>query len=123
LCLQGIETLSLRAERHIQNTQLLAEWLQEQPGVASVNYPGLPGNPYHERAQEFFPRGAGGFLTFELEGGVEAGKAFLNSVKLASRLVNLGDAKTSVTHPASTTHSQLSEQQLRAAGVGPGLIR
>ncbi|HEX7003125.1 MAG TPA: O-acetylhomoserine aminocarboxypropyltransferase/cysteine synthase [Trueperaceae bacterium] len=123
LFLQGLETLSLRAERHIENTQALAEWLQQQPQVVSVNYPGLPGNPYYERARKHFPKGAGGFLTFELEGGSGAGRAFLDSVKLASRLVNLGDAKTSVTHPASTTHSQLSEAQLRAAGVAPGQIR
>lgn len=123
LFLQGLESLSLRADRHISNTQQLAEWLVEQPGVASVNYPGLPDNPYFKRAQQHFPKGAGAFLTFELAGGVQAGKTFLNSVKLASNLVNLGDAKTSVTHPASTTHSQLNEEQLLAAGVEPGLIR
>ena len=123
LFLQGLETLSLRADRHVENTRKVAEWLQEQPQVLSVNYPGLPGNPQYERASRDFPKGAGGFLTFELEGGAAAGKAFLNSVKLASRLVNLGDAKTSVTHPASTTHSQLSEAQLRAAGVSPGQVR
>lgn len=123
LFLQGLETLSLRGERHVQNTQALAEWLQEQPQVTGVNYPGLPDNPFHARAKEHFPRGAGGVLTFEVEGGLEAGKTFLNSVELASRLVNLGDAKTSVTHPASTTHSQLSESELRAAGISPSQIR
>ena len=123
LFLQGLETLSLRAERHVQNTLALAEWLQAQPQVTGVNYPGLPGNRYHERAKNDFPRGAGGVLTFEVQGGVEAGKTFLNAVKLASRLVNLGDAKTSVTHPASTTHSQLSESELRAAGISPSQIR
>ncbi|MEX2542687.1 MAG: aminotransferase class V-fold PLP-dependent enzyme, partial [Trueperaceae bacterium] len=123
LFLQGLETLSLRADRHVENTLVLAEWLQRQPGVTHVNYPGLPGHPQHERVQKHFPKGAGGFLTFELEGGAEVGKAFLNSVKLASRLVNLGDAKTSVTHPASTTHSQLNEAELRAAGITPGQIR
>ena len=88
-----------------------------------MNYPGLPDHPDYERAQRDWPRGAGGVFTFELEAGVEAGKRFLNALKLALRLVNLGDAKTSVTHPASTTHSQLSPEQLRAAGVAPGLVR
>ena len=123
LFLQGLETLSLRAERHVSNTLGLAQWLSEQPSVEAVNYPGLPGHPYHERAREHYPHGAGGILTFEVRGGHEAGKTFLNSVKLASRLVNLGDAKTSVTHPASTTHSQLGEAQLLAAGISPGTIR
>ncbi len=123
LFLQGLETLSLRAERHISNTEQLAQWLSDQPGVASVNHPSLPGHVSYERARELLPRGAGAFLTFELEGGLEAGKAFLNNVQLASRLVNLGDAKTSVTHPASTTHSQLSPEALAAAGVGAGSIR
>jgi len=121
--LQGLETLSLRAERHVENTQKLAEWLQAQPGVVSVNYPGLPGHPYFERARQHFPRGAGSVLTFEVEGGREAGRVFLDSVKLASRLVNLGDAKTSVTHPASTTHAQLPPDVLKAAGVSEGMIR
>ncbi len=123
LFLQGLETLSLRADRHIENTGQLAAWLSEQQGVLSVNHPSLASHPSHGRAQSDYPKGAGAFLTFDLDGGVEAGKAFLNSVKLALRLVNLGDAKTSVTHPASTTHSQLSEEQLRAAGVGPGSVR
>ena len=122
LFLQGLETLSLRADRHVANTQALAEWFSARPGVTNVNYPGLSNHPSHERAKSHFPRGAGAFFTFELP-SVEAGKAFLNSVKLASRLVNLGDAKTSVTHPASTTHSQLSSSELQAAGVAPGLIR
>ncbi|MFI4915688.1 MAG: O-acetylhomoserine aminocarboxypropyltransferase/cysteine synthase family protein [Phycisphaerales bacterium JB060] len=123
LHLQGLETLSLRADRCIENTRALATWLQEQPGVTRVVHPDLPGHPDHERAKRDFPRGAGGVLTFELADGLEAGKRFLNALQLCSRLVNLGDAKTSVTHPASTTHSQLSEAELAAAGVGPGLIR
>jgi O-acetylhomoserine (thiol)-lyase len=123
LFLQGLETLSLRAERHMYNTERLAKWLLEQPGVTNVHHPSLPSSPYHERAKRHYPRGAGAFLTFELEGGKEAGKAFLNAVRLASRLVNLGDAKTSVTHPASTTHSQLDAAGLKAAGVTPGQIR
>jgi O-acetylhomoserine (thiol)-lyase len=123
LFLQGLETLSLRGERHIENTEKLAQWLTEQPGVTRVHHPSLPSSPYHERARKHYPRGAGAILTFELEGGKEAGKAFLNAVKLASRLVNLGDAKTSVTHPASTTHSQLDDAGLKAAGVTAGQIR
>ncbi len=121
--LLGLETLSLRAERHIYNTQRIAEWLQEQPTVQNVNYPGLPSNAYHERAKKDFPRGAGGFLTFEVEGGIEAGKRFIDALQLADNLVNLGDAKTSVTHPASTTHSQLDAAGLAAAGIAPGLVR
>lgn len=123
LHLQGLETLSLRADRCIDNTRALATWLQQQAGVVNVRHPDLPDHPDHARAQSDYPRGAGGVLTFELEAGHEAGKRFLNALQLCSRLVNLGDAKTSVTHPASTTHSQLSEDELRAAGVTPGLIR
>ncbi len=123
LHLQGLETLSLRADRHVANTHALAEWFEAQPGVTSVVFPGLPNHPDHARAQRDWPRGAGGVLTFELEGGHEAGKKFLNALGLASRLVNLGDAKTSVTHPASTTHAQLDAAQLQAAGVSPGLVR
>ena len=123
LFLQGLESLSLRADRHIQNTEALAAWLNERPEIASVNHPSLAGHPSHGIAKEQFPRGAGAFLTFDLKGGLEAGKAFLNNVQLAARLVNLGDAKTSVTHPASTTHSQLSEAELVAAGVGAGSVR
>ena len=123
LHLQGLETLSLRADRQVATTQALAEWLQQQPRVSSVNYPGLPQHPDHALARRYWPRGPGGVLTFELNGGVEAGKRFLDALQLCSRLVNLGDAKTSVTHPASTTHSQLSEAQLQAGGVAPGLVR
>lgn len=123
LFLQGIETLSLRAERHMENAEKLSQWLTKQPNVASVHHPSLPDSPYYARAQKDFPKGAGSIVTFELEGGRDAGKAFLNNVKLASRLVNLGDAKTSVTHPASTTHSQLDEAGLKAAGVGAGMVR
>ncbi|MEM7738264.1 MAG: O-acetylhomoserine aminocarboxypropyltransferase/cysteine synthase [Deinococcota bacterium] len=123
LFLQGLETLSLRADRHIANTEALAQWLSKHPKVTTVHHPSLASSPYHERAKAQYPHGAGGILTFEIEGGREAGKAFLNSVKLSSRLVNLGDAKTSVTHPASTTHSQLDEAGLKAAGIGAGTVR
>ncbi len=123
LFLQGLETLSLRAERHVENTRALVRWFEAQPGVQRVIYPELPSHPSFARAKTDFPRGAGAIFNFELEGGLAAGKAFLNAVKLASRLVNLGDAKTSVTHPASTTHSQLDAAGLAAAGVSEGLIR
>ena len=123
LFLQGLESLSLRAERHVANTEALAAWLEKQKGIKSVHHPSLPSSPYYQIALEKFPRGAGAILTFELEGGRKAGKKFLNSVKLASHLVNLGDAKTSVTHPASTTHSQLDEAALAAAGIGAGTVR
>ena len=123
LFLQGLETLSLRAERYIENTEKLAQWFTEQQGVFNVHHPSLLSSSYHERAKQDFPKGAGSILTFEIEGGREAGKAFLNNVKLASRLVNLSDAKTSVTHPASTTHSQLDEEGLKAAGVGASMVR
>lgn len=123
LFLQGLETLSLRADKHIANTRALVEWFGQQPGVTKVIYPELPSHPSYARAKSDFKRGPGAILNFELDGGAAAGKAFLNALKLASRLVNLGDAKTSVTHPASTTHSQLDEAGLASAGVSAGLIR
>ncbi len=121
--LSGLETLSLRADKHIENTRKLVEWFSQQPGIASVNYPELPGHPSYEYAKQRFPKGAGAFFTFDLEGGFEAGQAFLDNLQLASRLVNLGDAKTSVTHPASTTHSQGTPEQKAAAGIAVGRIR
>ena len=121
--LQGLETLSLRAERHAQNTLALARWLQAQPDVAHVSYPGLPTHPHHERAQKYLPRGAGAVLTFELRGGRAAGEAFIRNVRLAQHVANVGDTRTLVIHPASTTHSQLDEAAQTAAGVTPGLIR
>jgi O-acetylhomoserine (thiol)-lyase len=121
--LQGLETLSLRAERHVQNTLKLAQWLETQPEVSRVTYPGLASHPHHSRAVQYLPRGAGGVLTFELKGGRAAGEAFVNNVKLASLLANVGDVRTLVIHPASTTHSQLSELEQTGAGVTPGLVR
>lgn len=123
LHLLGLETLSLRADRQVASSQALAEWLLGQPGVQNVNYPGLPDHPDHDRARRDWPRGPGGVLTFELAGGVAAGKRCLDALQLCSRLVNLGDAKTSVAHPASTTHAQLSASQLEDAGVPAGLLR
>jgi O-acetylhomoserine/O-acetylserine sulfhydrylase len=124
LLLQGLETLSLRVERHCQNTLTLANWLKRHPKVSSVIYPGLEENPNYENAKKYFRKNSfGGILTFELAGGFEAGKKFINNVKLASLLANVGDAKTLVIHPASTTHSQLSETERNESGATPGLIR
>lgn len=124
LFLQGLETLSLRVERHCQNTLALAKWLKKHPKVASVSYPGLEDHPDYETAKKYFRKDLfGGILTFELKGGYGAGKTFINSVELASLLANVGDAKTLVIHPASTTHSQLTDQEQKVAGVTAGLIR
>ena len=121
--IQGIETLSLRMERHVQNTQAIAEWLERHADVASVNYSGLPSSPWYEAAQKYAPNGQGAVLSFELKGGVDAGRAFVNSLSLFSHLANIGDVRSLVIHPASTTHSQLSPEEQLAAGVTPGLVR
>ncbi len=123
LLLQGLETLSLRVERHVNNAIALAQWLESHPQVAWVSYLGLPKHPYHERAQKYLQRGFGCVLNFGIKGGLEAGKAFIDRVKLASHLANVGDAKTLVIHPASTTHQQLSPEEQVSAGVTPDLIR
>ncbi len=123
LLLLGLETLSLRAERHVRNALELARWLREHPAVEWVNYPGLEEHPHHERAQRYFRVGPGAVLTFGVRGGYEAARAFIDGVELASHLANVGDARTLVIHPASTTHSQLSEAAQRAAGVTPELVR
>ncbi|GFG72992.1 bifunctional o-acetylhomoserine/o-acetylserine sulfhydrylase [Mycobacterium botniense] len=123
LVAQGLETLSLRMERHVANARRVAAFLSNHPDVLSVNYAGLPGSPWYERAQRLAPRGTGAVLAFELAGGVEAGKAFVNALRLHSHVANIGDVRSLVIHPASTTHSQLSPAEQRATGVGPGLIR
>ncbi|MFS0516572.1 O-acetylhomoserine aminocarboxypropyltransferase/cysteine synthase family protein [Nostoc sp. UIC 10607] len=123
LLLQGLETLSLRVDRHVSNALELARWLEQQEQVLWVNYPGLPNHPYHERAKKYLRYGFGGVLNFGIKGGLEAGKAFINHVKLASHLANVGDAKTLVIHPASTTHQQLSDDEQLSAGVTPDLVR
>ena len=124
LFIQGLETLSLRVERHCENTLALAKWLQKHPKVESVNYPGLEEHPDHQIAKQQFRKNLfGGILTFVVKGGFEAGKTLINNVKLASLLANVGDAKTLVIHPASTTHSQLSADEQKQAGVSAGLIR
>jgi O-acetylhomoserine (thiol)-lyase len=123
LLLQGLETLSLRIDRHVQNAQTLAEWLVNHPKVEWVNYPSLPNHPYHDRAKKYLDHGFGAVLNFGIKGGLEAGRSFINAVKLASHLANVGDAKTLVIHPTSTTHQQLSESEQKSAGVTSDLIR
>ena len=123
LILQGIETLHLRMERINQNTLAVAQYLQQHPKVAWVNYAGLPDHPEHALAKKYLPRGASGLLTFGLPGGVEAGARFLDALQLFTRLVNIGDAKSLATHPASTTHRQLSPAELEKTGVTPDTVR
>ena len=124
LFLQGLETLSLRIERHGQNALKLAKWLEQNPDVEWVWYPGLESHPYHENAKKYLRNGLfGSILSFGIKGGVEAGKSFINNVKLASLLANVGDAKTLVIHPASTTHQQLSDAEQKEAGVLPEQVR
>ncbi|MBP2638251.1 MAG: mgl [Firmicutes bacterium] len=121
--LQGLETLHLRMERHSQNTQKVAEYLEKHELVSWVSYPGLASHADHKLAQKYLPKGAGAILTFGIKGGLEAGRKFINSLKLFSLLANVGDAKSLVIHPASTTHSQLSSEQLTAAGVSDDMVR
>ncbi|GAB5518316.1 MAG: O-acetylhomoserine aminocarboxypropyltransferase/cysteine synthase [Rhodothermales bacterium] len=123
LLLQGLETLSLRVQRAVDNALELAKWLQQQEQVKWVSYPGLESHPYHERAKQLLTNGFGAVLAFGVEGGPEAGQAFVNNVKLASHLANVGDAKTLVIHPSSTTHQQLAAEEQLASGVTPDLIR
>lgn len=124
LLLQGLETLSLRVERHASNAMALAEWLQDHPKVASVNYPGLSSDPYHDRAKTYLTdRGMGCMLMFSLKGGFDDAVHFINGLELASHLANVGDAKTLVIHPASTTHQQLSAEDQQSAGVTPTMVR
>ncbi|MGB7142264.1 bifunctional o-acetylhomoserine/o-acetylserine sulfhydrylase [Mycobacterium sp.] len=123
LVAQGLETLSLRVERHVANAQRVAEYLAGHDDVLSVNYAGLPDSPWYERAKKLAPKGAGAVLAFELPGGVEAGKAFVNALKLHSHVANIGDVRSLVIHPASTTHAQLSPAEQLSTGVSPGLVR
>ena len=123
LFLQGLETLSLRVQRHCDNALALAKWLERHPQVAWVSYPGLESHPHHARARKYLKNGFGPVLSFGIKGGLEAGKKWINAVKLASNLANVGDAKTLVIHPASTTHSQLTEAEQRSAGLSPDGIR
>ncbi|HYS40773.1 MAG TPA: PLP-dependent transferase, partial [Pseudonocardiaceae bacterium] len=123
LILQGIETLSLRIERHVANAQALAEWLERRDEVAAVYYPGLPSSPWYEAGRKYLPKGAGAVVSFDLHGGAAAGRAFVDGTELFSLLVNIGDVRSLIVHPASTTHSQLSEAEQAITGVTPGLVR
>ncbi len=123
LFLLGLETLSLRMERHVSNALGVATFLEKHAAVESVRYPGLASSPYRELVARYLPRGAGSIFVFDIKGGREAGKRFIDSLSLWSHLANVGDAKSLVIHPASTTHRQLSDEELSAAGVGPGSIR
>jgi O-acetylhomoserine (thiol)-lyase len=123
LLLQGLETLHVRMDRHVANARRVAEHLARHPAVEYVNYPGLPDNRYHELARKYLPRGAGSIFTFGIRGGREAGRRFIESVQLFSHLANVGDAKSLVIHPGSTTHQQLGDDELRAAGIGPEMVR
>ena len=123
LLLQGLETLSLRMKQHCQNALQVAHFLREHPAVSWVRYPGLPDDPSYPLAQRYLPKGAGSIFTFGVKGGYEAGKKVINSVRLLSHLANVGDARSLIIHPASTTHQQLSAEDQLAGGVSPDLIR
>ncbi len=123
LLLQGLETLSLRVERHVSNTKKITEFLSNHPKVSWVNYPSLKDSKYNDLAQKYLPKGAGSIFTFGIKGGVEEGKKFIESLEIFSHLANVADAKSLVIHPASTTHAQLDEEQQKTAGVTPDMIR
>ena len=123
LIAQGIETLSLRVQRHTENALAVAQWLEKRPEVVSVNYAGLPSSPWYANGQKYAPKGTGGVLSFEIVGGVEAGKKFVEGLVLHSHVANIGDVRSLVIHPASTTHSQLTPQEQLGSGVTPGLVR
>jgi O-acetylhomoserine (thiol)-lyase len=121
--LQGIETLSLRIERHVENAQKIAEWLSKHPQVESVNYAGLKSSPWYKAGKKYAPKGAGAIVSFEIKGGVAVGSKFVESLELFSHVANIGDVRSLVIHPASTTHSQLTPEQQLTTGVTPGLVR
>jgi O-acetylhomoserine (thiol)-lyase len=123
LMLQGLETLSLRMERHSQNALAIAQWLEARPEVTAVHYAGLASSPWHARSAQYLPNGNGAIVAFELAGGLEAGKAFINNLELVSHLANVGDVRTLAIHPASTTHQQLTPEEQAASNVTPGLVR
>ena len=123
LGLQGLETLSLRVERHVENALTLAKWLESHPQVEYVLYPGLESSPYHTIAKKYLTNGFGGILNFGIKGGKETGRKFIDSLQLVSHLANMGDTKTLAIHPASTTHEQLTDEEQKAAGVEPNLVR
>jgi len=121
--LQGLETLHLRMDRHCENALAVARFLQDHPAVSWVKFPSLPGNKYHELAKKYVPKGASSVMTFGVNGGVAAGVKFIENCQFLSHLANVGDAKTLVIHPASTTHRQLDEEEQAAAGITPEMIR
>ena len=123
LIAQGLETLSLRVERHVQNATAVAQWLEAHPQVEAVAYAGLESSPWFERGRKYGPQGTGAVIAFDLAGGAEAGQAFVDALKLHSNVANLGDVRSLVIHPASTTHAQLTDEERLAAGVRPGLVR
>lgn len=123
LLLQGLETLSLRVEKHVSNAKKIAEYLNDHPLVSWVNYPSLPSSKYHSLAQKYLPKGSGSIFTFGIKGGIEAGRRFIDNVEIFSLLANVADAKSLVIHPGSTTHSQLSEEEQLSAGVSPDMVR
>jgi O-acetylhomoserine (thiol)-lyase len=123
LFIQGVETLSLRMERHVQNATAVASWLESRPEVTWVTYPGLASSPWHERQERYLPRGGGAILAFGIEGGADAGRRFIEGLELFSHLANVGDVRSLAIHPASTTHSQLTEAEQVSTGVTPDLVR
>ncbi len=123
LIAQGLETLSLRIERHVSNAKAVAQWLETRDEVESVNYASLPSSPWYELGRKYAPLGTGGVLSFEIKGGAAAGRTFVEALELHSHVANIGDVRSLVIHPASTTHSQLTEEEQRATGVTPGLVR
>jgi len=123
LLAQGLETLSLRLERHLENASAVAHWLETRDEVLAVNYASLPSSPWHSLAQRYTPKGSGSVLSFEIEGGVDAGKRFIEALELFSHVANIGDVRSLAIHPASTTHSQLTSDEQLASGVTPGLVR
>src|SRR5690606_30347145 len=120
---QGLETLSLRVERHVENAKKVVEYLQGRDEVESIAYAGIPSSPWHHLQQKYAPKGAGSVLAFEIKGGKEAGQAFVDALELHSLVANIGDVRSLVIHPATTTHSQLTPEEQATAGVTPGLVR
>ncbi|PJJ62323.1 O-acetylhomoserine aminocarboxypropyltransferase/cysteine synthase family protein [Compostimonas suwonensis] len=123
LLLHGVETLSVRMDRHVANAQVVAEWLDAHPAVAGVDYPGLPSNPYHERAKKYLPKGAGSIVSFDLAGGRPAARRFIDALSLISNMTHIGDVRTLALHTGSTIHGRLTEEERLDAGITPGLIR
>ena len=123
ILLQGLETLSLRVERHVENALKVVDFLERHPKVIAVNHPSLPNHPDHALYRKYFPKGAGSIFTFEVKGGVKEAQAFIDNLQIFSLLANVADVKSLVIHPATTTHSQLSEQELAEQGIKPGTVR